>query len=51
MSTPGVWYTRFPMLMMVLFQNEYAQILAKRHAEIKAHKVEDRKRRASSLRK
>ena len=31
--------------------NEYAQILAKRHAEAKAHKAEDRKRRASSLRK
>jgi small subunit ribosomal protein S6e len=34
-----------------LFQNEYAQILAKRVAEAKAHKADARKRRASSMRK
>jgi hypothetical protein len=33
------------------FQNEYAQILAKRVAEAKAQKADARARRASSLRK
>lgn len=36
---------------LALPQNEYAQILAKRVAEAKAHKADVRKRRASSMRK
>jgi hypothetical protein len=36
---------------LTFLQNEYAQILAKRVAEAKAHKADARKRRASSMRK
>jgi small subunit ribosomal protein S6e len=37
--------------MLTMLQNEYAQVLAKRVAEAKAHKADARKRRASSMRK
>jgi small subunit ribosomal protein S6e len=51
----AVWTRRFPVAycetILIMSQNEYAQLLAKRVAEAKSQKAELRKRRASSMRK